>query len=260
LQRRRELLENLSPVRIHDLDNVKALAQDIDKRGLKTPLLVNPVNMRIIDGNRRHAALMDLGFDSVEIDVTDDLIEIAETIRPESVKNKPGPARVVDYLNGLQGLIGLGTQRNQLNQRWRVAHPELPEVRQPTRQLVAYMINEAMTSSMTLRLTTMIRMVEDGDDYARELLGQIEQGELTANQAFNRYLKMAPTFSGAVSKPGEQNKFLEHAVVNLAGAISAFRTLRSPVQAADMSKHLASLKRSRAELVGLIRALEKEGK
>lgn len=260
MQRRRELLENITPARSYTSEEVDALAKNIDKHGLREPILVNGVSSMIIDGSKRYAALMSLGHDSADIRVSDDILEVTELIHEQSMKQKPSVSRIVDYLNSLHDLIGRTKNRLTINPRWRANHPEMPVVRQPSRQMLTYMINDAMSSAMCLRLVYMTRLARGGDELAIELMKAIESEELTPHQAFLRHNKSMPGFTGAVIKPSEQNEFLKNASLNLAGAVAAFRTLRSPVQAEDLRKHLASLRRSRTELYALIRALEKEGK
>ena len=258
MQRKRELLENLTPMRVFSPDDVADLIKDIDKNGLKQPLLVNAINNEILDGARRYAALKALEIEAAEVHVSDDVVEIAEILHKMNAKTPPSPARIVDHLKSLRSWLGPGVSRHRANPAWRSAHGDL--VRQPVRKIQAYIINEAISPSAMLRLATLIRLAEDGHVRAGEMLAEFEAGTVTAHQALGRIYAEEPKFNGSVSKAGEQNKVLENAITNLRGALGAFRTLRSPVEAADMEKHLISLRRAKVELIGLIKALEKEGK
>lgn len=258
MEKRRELVENLIPARQFTPEEVATLARDIDKHGLKKPLLVNGTTRVIIDGSKRHAALVSLGFDSVEAEFSRDMLEVVEVIHEESLKEPPTVARIGAYIDSFDGIVGRGPMRHRTNERWRAVHPELPEIRQANRQMMAYAFNGAVSDSSILRLQTLRSRVRALDPVAMELAVRVESGELTPHQADTIYSAGVRKFNGALTRPAEQGALIDNTARNLAATVAALRNLRSPVKAPELPRQIAALKRVRTELISLIRALEKE--
>lgn len=262
--KKRELIENLTVVREWTMEDegIPALVESIKARGQRNPILT--FESYVVDGAKRIAALKILGREAVEINVTDDLIEMIETIGGWYKKGPPPtPDRLVDYLMVIEPLMRRRGHRAGGVQRWHELHPELVDSHhQWGRQMLDYAFGGVFTVSGMTRLSQLISQALGGSKVAQEQLDRVRTGEITPHQAGARVMREGPKLLGPTKTPAEQLRVLTNGTANLVAAVEAFKTLGAPlrVDEATILGHVAQLKRAHSNLYALIKEITKESR
>jgi site-specific DNA-methyltransferase (adenine-specific) len=159
---------------IYNLSNIQDLVDSIGSVGLLTPLVIDKSN-QVISGNRRLAAIKQLGWKSVEVEVADLGDEDVVTILIHHNKHRTKQMReILNEYRALEKIHGKGQGRRTDLDTSGTFDPKSPKG-VTTRDIVSKMIG--LSSSQMKRLL----FIDNNDP---SFIDHIDDGTLTTNQAY----------------------------------------------------------------------------
>lgn len=253
------LIESIKTDRkLDDGEDVKDLANLIAGFGLKVPVLLDH-NHILIDGLRRIEAMKVLGETTVPAIVAETYEEaISNLMQAHKGRSSVGPRRTWEITESIHELMQERMARIKREKMLGLPREERYKRPYPTRSRV--LLSDALNDHNTAKYAQVFRTATSGDQHAREVCRALEIGELTVNQALHRLATRSKMIRGDVKLLSEQRNLLRGATRNLSGLVKGLKKLGAPIllPKAELDEIVKELKIHRADLVSMIRQIEKE--
>jgi len=260
VQEKRDLIENLKPVRTFTLEDegMTELVESMRKHGQQTPVLVFN-GSTVLDGAKRISALIILGKEAIDTVTTDSMFEAVEMLGAAAEKNPPTTDRIVDFLFAVSDFTSLRRHRGTDKEEWYKRHPEYPVISQWGRQMLVYATGGVMSNAGLMRTSYLVNRVREGDTVAAEGLEQIRRGELSPHQARTQHGDSVPPLAGPTRNSAAQRQVLTNGTTNLAAAVESFNTLGAPLRVpeGEVEEALTRLAKARYDLFILMVGIKK---
>ena len=237
-------------------DDIWKMRESIEENGLKFPILLTP-DMVLVDGLKRLIAYEGLSAESIPAFIPETFSDAIDFLIEVNEGEDISPARQGQMIMALRPLMLKDAAIARARGRWRATDPP----RRHGKARLAYMEAFHTKAGVSVDRVRGIYMAAEvgGNEYAKELVKQIEAGTMTPSTAYSK-LYHHPFFDGDVTARKAQENLLRNATVNLSAVVRGLTKLKSPIKVRPevAGEALAELRKARATLISAIRELEKE--
>lgn len=253
-------IEEIKTDRGLDDFDLAPLMHDIIEHGLVVPILVDHEYV-LIDGLRRLEAMKLLNWSHAPAIVAGSYEEAVSNLKLAHEGHDPlRPRRIWEITVGLDGYLKARTRRLRQDHQTGIPAKERRPGKTPRAVRSRELLADALNDVYVAKYATLYRAAEAGGEYAQKLVQDLETGTLTINAAVGRLTDRNNRLEGNVQTLSEQRTLLNGASRTLSGLVKGLYKLGRPIKIPkeEMRALLKELKANRAELVGLIREIEKE--
>lgn len=237
-----------------DTGDLTALANRM-RRGNYQPILVFG-DMTLIDGLRRIEAAKLLGWGEIDAVVTYDIFEIRDHLQEAHRAGMPSPRRVYEFYPTLKKVLNHYLRRLKQEHQW--LKRDNPAKRISSGQFYTESLNVPY-GHYVIRVNWLYRAADSGDSFAKDLVLQVEAGEMQPGTAFNHMEKRTRAKNPA-PPPAEQQTIIEEAVRALAMVNRALKRIEGTLKIPSGSPLIEQLRTQRTEVYSTIGRLIKEAR
>ena len=241
---------------LSDTTGLTALSAKMKKGDYKPILLLG--DMTLVDGLRRIAAAKLLGWTEVDALVTGDLFEIRDYLAEIHKDGPPHLRRIYEFYPILKKLVSDHHAYLRNNKQWTLESRTTPQVR--TGDYVQEALNTPYRQ-YSLRVNRLYKAAERGDEFAIELIRQVDAGEIFAGTAYNLQEQRARRGPHNMP-PAEQRTVIEESIRSLAVVARTLKKLDGKLKltSEDAAPLMAALQEQRSEVYSIISRLAKEAR